>query len=166
MPRVPSPSEGTSQSKLLGHCVWPLSIPLPKTAVVPSGTGDMQPFRLPETFLERHTSASVQYDFAIVISRGKLRSDSQWVDLSSTSCRVLLTTSGHRIKTAFGYVPSSRPELPSMLRQLAYQQNTPLPGPHYDPQGWKSLRPVPTRGVMYKSRRVEVQCTVSRTIYS
>jgi hypothetical protein len=68
---------------------------------------------------------------------------------------------GVRIKTAFGYVPSSRPELPSVLRQLAYQQNTPLPGPHYDPQGWKTLRPVPARGVMYKSRQVEVQCTVS-----
>lgn len=81
MPRAPSPSAGTSQSKLLGHCVWPLSIPLPKTAVCSNGTGDMQAFRLPETFLERHTSASVQYDFTILISRGKLRSDSQYVEL-------------------------------------------------------------------------------------
>ncbi|KAF9466644.1 hypothetical protein BDZ94DRAFT_1157821 [Collybia nuda] len=142
VPRLPSSSVGTSQSKLLGHCVWPLSIPIPKTVVAPSGTGDMQPFRLPETFLERHTSASVQYDFTIVISRGKLRSDSQ-------------------IKTAFGYVPSSRPEPPSMLRQLAYQQNTPLPSPHHDPQGWKTLRPVSARGILYKSHQVEVQCTLS-----
>ncbi|GLB40290.1 hypothetical protein LshimejAT787_0801610 [Lyophyllum shimeji] len=142
VPRVPSPSEGASKSKLIGHCEWPLSIPLPRTVTVPNGTGSVESCHLPETFLERHTIASIQYDFTVYISRRMLRADSQ-------------------IKTAFGYVPSTRPEPPSMLRQLAYQQCTPLPGPHCDPDGWKTLRPVTARGLMYRSRPVEVQCHLS-----
>ncbi|TFK40191.1 hypothetical protein BDQ12DRAFT_628002 [Crucibulum laeve] len=141
-PRVPSPSEGTSRTKLLGHCVWPLSIPMPRNATIPTGPGESRTFHLPETFLERHTRVSIQYDFTILISRGKLRMDSQ-------------------IKTAFGYVPSTRPDAPSLYRQLAYQQGASLPGPSSDPEGWKTLRPVAARGVMFKSKKVEVRCTLS-----
>ncbi|CAA7267040.1 unnamed protein product [Cyclocybe aegerita] len=141
-PRVPSPSEGASANKLVGHCFWPLSIPLPRTVNVPAGSGETRPFRLPETFLERHTKVSVQYDLTIVLSRGKLRAD-------------------NRIKTAFGYVPSTRPEPPSLLRQLAYQQFLPLPGPFTDPEGWKTLRPVLVRGMMFRTQRVEAKCTLS-----
>jgi len=141
VPRVPSPSEGASKSKLLGHCEWPLSIPLPRTVTVQTGTGSMETCRLPETFLERHTSASIQYDFTIQISRGMLRTDSH-------------------LKTAFGYVPSSRPEPPSLLRQFAYQQSAPLPGPSSDPDGWKNLRPVTARASIHGSS-VEVQCLLS-----
>ena len=67
----------------------------------------------------------------------------------------------YSIKTAFGYVPSTRPDAPSLLRQLVYQDGLPLPGPSTDPEGWKTLRTVPVRGVMFKSRRVEARCTVS-----
>ncbi|KAF8150704.1 hypothetical protein B0H34DRAFT_149037 [Crassisporium funariophilum] len=141
-PRVPSPSEGASSNKLIGHCVWPLSIPLARTVNVPTGAGDTRSFRLPETFLERNTRVSVQYDLTIVISRGKLRAD-------------------NRITTAFGYVPSSRPDPPSMLRQLAYQQFLPLPGPSSDPEGWKTVRPVAVRGTMFKTHRVDAKCTLS-----
>ena len=74
-PRVPSPSEGASSTKLLGHCVWPLSIPIPRSVEVPSGGGDVRSYRLPETFLERYTKVSIQYDLSIIISRGGLRSD-------------------------------------------------------------------------------------------
>ncbi|KAF8905074.1 hypothetical protein CPB84DRAFT_1894808 [Gymnopilus junonius] len=141
-PRVPSPSEGAASTKLLGHCIWPLSIALPRTATVPSGSGEMCSFRLPETFLERQTRVSVQYDLTIVVSRGKLRAD-------------------NKIKTAFGYVPSTRPEPPSLLRQIAYQQFLPLPGPFSDPEGWKTLRPVSVRGVMFNAQRAESKCTLS-----
>ncbi|KDR78972.1 hypothetical protein GALMADRAFT_63777 [Galerina marginata CBS 339.88] len=141
-PRVPSPSGSTSGNKLLGHCVWPLSITLARTATVPSGSGELQSFRLPETFLERQTRVSVQYDLTIVVSRGMLRAD-------------------NRIKTAFGYVPSSRPDPPSLLRQLAYQQFMPLPGPLSDPEGWKTLRPVAVRGTMFNTNRAEAKCTLS-----
>ncbi|KAG5338117.1 hypothetical protein C0989_008195 [Termitomyces sp. Mn162] len=124
VPRVPSPSDGASKM------------------TVPNESGSPHTYSLPETFLERHTAASIQYDFTIYISRGMLRSDSQ-------------------IKTAFGYVPSIRPEQASLLRQLSYQQNTPLAGPSIDPEGWKTLRAVSARALMFRSRQVEVQCLLS-----
>ncbi|PFH53152.1 hypothetical protein AMATHDRAFT_55616 [Amanita thiersii Skay4041] len=140
--RVPSHSEGASGAKLLGKCEWPISITLPKAVNIPNANGEACFYRLPETFLERHTKVSIQYDLTIYISRGKLRANSQ-------------------IKTAFGFVPSTRPSPFSVPRQLAYQQGTPLPGPLDDPEGWKILRPVSARGIMFKSRKVEVRCTFS-----
>ena len=83
-PRMPSPSEGTASNKLLGHCVWQLSIPLPRIVTVPLGSGEMRPCRLPETFLERNTPVSVQYDLTIIVSRGMLRSDNRSVTLHFT----------------------------------------------------------------------------------
>lgn len=65
------------------------------------------------------------------------------------------------IKTAFGYVPSTRPDPLPMLKQLAYQQFLPLPGPLSDPEGWKTLRPVLLRGVTFRSRQADARCTVS-----
>lgn len=48
-----------------------------------------------------------------------------------------------------------------MLRQLVYQEGLPLPGPSADPEGWKTLRPVSSRGLMFKSRPVEARCTLA-----
>ncbi|KAF9068961.1 hypothetical protein BDP27DRAFT_1522613 [Rhodocollybia butyracea] len=139
-PRTPSPSEGVSGTKLFGDCVWNFSIPLPKKVSV--GKSNMQ-YRLPETFSERDLAASVQYDLTIHISRGKLRSDSQ-------------------IRTPFGYVPSSKPDPPtSVLRQLAYQQNLPIPPPSADPRGWKTLGTCRAKGTILQNRPADVQCTLS-----
>jgi hypothetical protein len=46
---------------------------------VPSGSGDERSFRLPETFLERNTRVSVQYDLTINVLRGMLRTDNRFV---------------------------------------------------------------------------------------
>lgn len=158
-PRLPSPSQGTTANKLFGHCVWPLSIPLPRTVAVPTGSGETRTCRLPETFLEQNTRVSVQYDLTINISRGRLRSDNRFVLL--TFVVPLHTHIMNRIRTAFGYIPSSRPDPPSLLRQLAYQQFLPIPNPTIDPDGWKSLRPFTVRGIISGSQRVEVRTTVS-----
>ncbi|KAK2460956.1 hypothetical protein APHAL10511_007426 [Amanita phalloides] len=138
---IPSPSQGVSANKLAGHCVWPISMTLPKAVNVPGVDGEACFYRLPETFLERHTKVSVQYDLSLVICRGKLRTS-------------------NIIKTAFGFVPHTRPEVPSFLRQLAYREGTPLPGPSCDPDGWKTLQPVVVHG-MLKARQVEVRCSLS-----
>ena len=58
-------------------------------------------------------------------------------------------------------MPSTRPDPPSLLRQIAYQQYLPLPGPVADPEGWKVLRPVTARGTFFQTKRAEVRCTVS-----
>lgn len=65
-----------------------------------------------------------------------------------------------RVKTAFGYVPSTRPTECSLLRQIAYQQLLPLPGPLADPDGWKVLRSVSARKDVGK-RILDARCTVS-----
>jgi hypothetical protein len=138
-PRTPSPSEGASGSKLFGSCVWSFSIPLPRTATV--GKSGAQ-FRLPETFSERDLGASIQYDLTVHVSRGKFRGDSQ-------------------IRTPFGYVPGSKPEAPSMLRQMAYQQGVPIPGPEVDPHGWKVLVPCKAKGTVLRNHPVDVQCSLA-----
>lgn len=79
LPRLPSPSDAALSAKLLGHCVLPLSIPIPRTVDAPTGAGNTRSFRLPETFLERHTRVSVQYYLEINVSRGKLRADNWFV---------------------------------------------------------------------------------------
>ncbi|KAJ3757690.1 hypothetical protein EV360DRAFT_83778 [Lentinula raphanica] len=138
-PRASSPSEGANGSKLFGDCVWSFSIPMPRTVTV--GKSDIQ-YRLPETFSERDSAASVQYDLTIHVSRGKLRSDSL-------------------IRTPFGFVPSSKPESPSILRQLAYQQRMPVPGPSADPQGWKTLPTCRAKGTTLQNYPANVRCTLS-----
>ena len=88
-PRLPSPSDAALSDRLLGHCVWPLSIPIARTVNAPTGAGDTRSFRLPETFLERNTRVSVQYDLTINVSRGKLRSDNWFVQHKFPSLALL-----------------------------------------------------------------------------
>ena len=90
-PRLPSPSDAALSDRLLGHCVWPLSIPIPRTVNAPTGAGNTRSFRLPETFLERHTRVSVQYDLTINVSRGKLRADNWSVQHKFHSPSLTLT---------------------------------------------------------------------------
>jgi hypothetical protein len=56
--------------KLGGDHTWPISIPLPTTVQPLTKT-----YRLPGTFLERDVRASITYDLAIRISRGRFRKD-------------------------------------------------------------------------------------------
>ncbi|KAL0954347.1 hypothetical protein HGRIS_003341 [Hohenbuehelia grisea] len=137
--RTPSPTGGSG--KLQGACSWPFSLALPSTVRLPfsSARGQTVVCPLPETFNERGVRAVVQYDITLKVVRGKLRAD-------------------NTITTAFGYVPSSRPQPPSMLRQLAYQEGCPLPGPEVDPEGWQILPPFVARGVVFSARMAEARC--------
>lgn len=98
------------------------------------------------------TSQSLYHEgsYEQIISKAQFRNDSVWV-ANVNDCR---------IKTAFGYVSSSRPDAPSLLRQIAYQQFLPVPGPLSDPEGWKTLRPVAIRGTMFCVHRAEAKATV------
>lgn len=139
------------------------------------------PFRYP--FLEPSTSQAVAAMFAATDCRrhslnATPRSASNTIFKSSyqeessaritcTSCTVTIQKHPYScsiprlsLKTAFGYVSNSRPEAPSLLRQLVYQEGLPLPSPSTDPEGWKTLRPVSARGVMFKTRPIEARCTV------
>ncbi|KAF8917285.1 hypothetical protein CPB85DRAFT_1215524 [Mucidula mucida] len=138
--RTPSP---TDSNKLTGRHTLPFSISLPRTVDITTKT-DTQTFSLPETFLERDSLVTVQYDITVTLSRGKLRADSH-------------------ITTAFGYVPSSRPDTPSILRQYAYTHNLPLSGPDADPHGWHCSDPIMVSPPKSKSktRSGPVSCVFS-----
>jgi len=141
-PRAPRVSDAAHSGKLQGEYVWPFSIQLPKTVSLPGNHGCPQEYSLPQTFLERDTRASIQYDLTVLISRNKLRTDSQ-------------------LRTPLAYVPSTKPGPPSLLRQLAYQERAPLPGPEFDPDGWKNLQPVMIRGSIFNARHVAAKCRLS-----
>ncbi|KAJ7227370.1 hypothetical protein GGX14DRAFT_488992 [Mycena pura] len=138
--RAESRSSGAA-SKLLGTSLWPFSIPLPKAVSVKDVGGDTL-YRLPETFLERHIRASITYEISVLVSRGKLRSDSE-------------------IKARFAYIPSVRPESPSILRQLAYRERTELAGPEADPAGWSVSIMEVVRGTIFKTRQTTTLCMLS-----
>ncbi|KAJ7267630.1 hypothetical protein B0H12DRAFT_1098057 [Mycena haematopus] len=134
-PQAPENS-GKSILKLQGDYHWPFSLPLPTTL-----TKDGETFRLPHTFLDRLASFSVRYSAEMRIVRGKLRPDDK------ITCR-------------FGYFSMQQPGPPSVLRQLAYQENSPLFGPESDPSGWES-QSSSLKGTVFSSRAIEVNFTFS-----
>ncbi|KAJ7158493.1 hypothetical protein C8R46DRAFT_1109353 [Mycena filopes] len=140
-PRRPSTSRYSG--KLVGYYEWPFTLELPITVTIPgtnhspSGT-----FGLPQTFLERRFPTSIQYVLVVDINRSRFRVNS-------------------RVQTMFAYVPATRPPPPSPLRQLAYQQNTPLLGPDADPAGWEQFPPFVVRGTVFSTRQVEATCHFS-----
>ncbi len=58
------------------------------------------------------------------------------------------------------YIPLARPSPPTILRQLAYQEDHPLVGPDGDPDGWKALELVKIEGFLFKTVRVQATCDV------
>ncbi|KAJ7650108.1 hypothetical protein FB45DRAFT_886947 [Roridomyces roridus] len=132
----------TPTTKLKGQHVLPFSMTLPPSVSLPSFGGQKEEFRLPPSFYERHTRAQVEYDVTVHLTR-KMRPD-------------------YRLSTVINYMPVSRPGPPSGLRQLAYQQHVPLPGPDSDPEGWRTSHFVKTQGRLTStSRLVEARCNLS-----
>jgi hypothetical protein len=66
----------------------------------------------------------------------------------------------NRLRTVFGFTPLTTPPLPSPLRQLAYQEDSPLLGPSADPEGWKFLSNFTVDGVLF-GRPIKVECTLA-----
>lgn len=69
-----------------------------------------------------------------------------------------------RLTTSIFYTPLSRAEPPSALRQVAYAEGTTLVGPEGDPEGWTVLSPVQIKGILFDTRPVEMECTVSSPV--
>lgn len=51
---------------------------------------------------------------------------------------------------------------PSPLRQLAYQENSPILGPEADPEGWHTVPSTWVKGNVFGKRSVSIHCTVSQ----
>ncbi|KAF9453505.1 hypothetical protein P691DRAFT_771474 [Macrolepiota fuliginosa MF-IS2] len=138
--RTPSPS-GTD--KLHGTFTWPFCLEIPREVVVASKAtrGEPRVYRPPESFFERHERASVRYEICVRFVRGYFKPDD-------------------RIHATFGYIPLTIPKTPSALRQIAYEQGTPLLGPQDDPDGWHECKTVKLKGRIFHQREAEVYCTL------
>ncbi|KAJ3785368.1 hypothetical protein GGU10DRAFT_355079 [Lentinula aff. detonsa] len=122
---------------------WPFSIHLPREVSASSGTMNyVQAYALPPTFMERNTRACIRYNLIVHISRSKFRED-------------------NNLQMAWIYIPASRPDPPSQLRQLAYQENSPLLGPEVDLKGWYTLPSAKVNGTLFKNRVIEVTLELS-----
>ncbi|KAJ7667124.1 hypothetical protein B0H17DRAFT_1251884 [Mycena rosella] len=137
---------GTVSPPLSGDCHWPFSIDIPKDVVLPDPAkpGTARTYALPQTFLERNSKASAHYYLSVQITRS-----------------ALLFRENNELQTMFVYVPAVRPDPPSTLRQLAYQENMPIPGPEIDADGWYTCPMVTLKGTVFSNRKVEVRCILS-----
>ncbi|KAJ7618927.1 hypothetical protein DFH06DRAFT_1304647 [Mycena polygramma] len=138
-------SAGTAGA-LSSGCRWPFSFDIPKDVVLadPKKSGAVRSYVLPQTFLERNAKVSAHYYLSAQITRS-----------------AFLFREYPELQTMFVYVPAIRPDPPSPLRKLAYQQNMPIPGPESDAQGWQTFPVVTVKGTVFNNRPVEVQCLFS-----
>ncbi|KAF7374624.1 hypothetical protein MSAN_00347200 [Mycena sanguinolenta] len=139
------PSDSKFNGKLSGDYHWPFSISLPKEVTLPDPTrrhGEVRTYKLPQTFLERTTRATVFYELCVHVARSTFRVD-------------------NNLHTMFVYVPAIQPNPPSRNRQLAYRQNGPIPGPDLDSEGWYTLPTATILGTVFNARRVKIQCALS-----
>jgi len=119
-----------------GDYNWPFSLSIPATFVKEGKT-----FRLPQFFSDRLAIFRIQYVAELRVVRGKLRPDD-------------------KVARTFGYFSMQQPGPPSVLRQLAYQENSPLLGPTADHEGWTS-QSASVRGDLFSSRQIELKFTLS-----
>ncbi|KIM40545.1 hypothetical protein M413DRAFT_445989 [Hebeloma cylindrosporum] len=134
---------GKFTGKLKGEYIWPFSIDLPKEVMLPSGIGSnkVEAFPPPQTFNERKTLASINYEIYVRVARGRWKAD-------------------HRMMSQFGYIPLTRPPPFPPLRLLAYQEGRALIDPTIDLEGWHSSRPARVHGTLFKDRVATILCTL------
>ncbi|KAJ7634984.1 hypothetical protein FB45DRAFT_790452 [Roridomyces roridus] len=145
---VPLWSKTESSLAPSGSSRWPFILDMPKTVALPDPDNPRtaQNYSLPQTFLERNTDATVNYYLSVRILR---------------SARLFREDNRLEHETMFVYVPAVRPDPPSPLRQLAYQENTPIPGPEIDLDGWYTHPTVRMKGTVFNNRKVEIHCAFS-----
>ncbi|KAI1797174.1 hypothetical protein LXA43DRAFT_877820 [Ganoderma leucocontextum] len=137
------------RGRLKGRYDWPYSFRLPKgvsilSSITPGGETERQSYPLPPSFRDEQSSVDVQYSLVVRVNRGGFHK-------------------GRKLVVSFDYVPLARPSPPTILRQLAYQQDTAIVGPDDDPEGWKTLEPMKLNGRLFKKIPVEALCTLSIT---
>jgi hypothetical protein len=109
---------------------------------------------------ERASPAYIDYKMTVTIKRGVLRVNQTYVLSNMYSTCHIKSFRSCRLGTSFVYLPRSRANPPSPLREAAYREGVPLIGPESDPVGWKVLQPVKIKGTIFDTREVEVECTV------
>ncbi|KAL1949605.1 hypothetical protein VTO73DRAFT_8486 [Trametes versicolor] len=135
----------SAPSKLKGKQSWPFTLTLPAECSILERSKGKQPeqfYPLPPTFSERASPAYIDYKLVVTVRKSAFRVN-------------------QTLATTFVYMPITRAEPPSPLRQLAYREGSALIGPEGDPDGWKVLPSVTIAGTIFGARQVELQCTVA-----
>lgn len=157
---LPGPSTSKFDGKLApGHYTWPFSFDFPTEAALPGESRPSEQYRIPRTFRERGANVSVLYDLPY-ISLGESLGLTTSAFLFVLSFNHTPTYLSPRIRTPVVYIPKITPDPFSHPRQLAYHENTVLPGPTEDPEGWFKLPMAKIRGVLFQQRTVELDCQV------
>lgn len=81
--------------------------------------------------------------------------------IGGKSVEFLLSYVNYRLRVNVAYVPDITPAPFSLLRNYAYGENTPLPGPEIDPEGWYALPTASIRGRLFSERMVKLRSSVS-----
>ncbi|TFK50169.1 hypothetical protein OE88DRAFT_1661768 [Heliocybe sulcata] len=133
----PEPSQ--INGPLQGQHSWPFSIAIPNDVPLAARYGGKpgETYRLPPTFSERASPAYIDYKLMVSVKRGVFRSDSTLVQ-------------------TIAFLPRTRGDAPTSVRQKAYESGQPLPGPDIDPDGWKDLAPLTLKGILFGSKEVEI----------
>ncbi|KAJ8495957.1 hypothetical protein ONZ51_g1381 [Trametes cubensis] len=97
------------------------------SSITTNGIAERENYRLPPSFKDTEANVDVQYLLIVRVNRGGFKS-------------------GDKLSVPLTYIPLARPSPPSILRQLAYRENTPLVGPDGDPDGWKALASTHIKG--------------------
>ncbi|KAH9850287.1 hypothetical protein C2E23DRAFT_735463 [Lenzites betulinus] len=134
------------RGKLKGRYDWPFSLRLPKgvsilSAINPDSRVERANYRLPPSFSDEQSNVHVKYTLIVNLNRGGFKA-------------------GSKLTVPLTYIPLARPSAPTIIRQLAYQEEHPLVGPDGDPDGWKALDTVKVRGVLFKTIPVEAKCRI------
>ncbi|KAI0368609.1 hypothetical protein BV20DRAFT_968964 [Pilatotrama ljubarskyi] len=139
-----SPTPFLKRGRLKGRYEWPYSLRLPKgvsilSSITAHGATERENYRMPPSFSDEQSSVHVQYSLVVRVNRGGFKT-------------------GSKLTVPLTYIPLARPSPPTILRQLAYQEDHPLVGPDGDPDGWKALGPISVDGVLFKTMSVEAEC--------
>ncbi|GBE87898.1 hypothetical protein SCP_1201230 [Sparassis crispa] len=128
-----------------GMVSWSFTITFPNEVTLPESLKGKQAahmYPLPPSFSERASPIYIDYKLVVTVRRGLFKVN-------------------HTLAVPIVYVQLSRADPPSPLRQVAYTEGTAIIGPDGDPEGWKTLSPVKIIGTLFKTRQIELQCTLS-----
>lgn len=165
------PGEGSldahpSKGKLKGSFHWPFMLTLPQTVDLPVKGGGFKTFRLPCSLGRRFIPVVINYRIIATMAHGTVfKPDHVYVIIiviiSSVNKLYHFTS---RVSTNIHYTTKSQPGPPSVARQLAYQEHSPLVGPDGDPDGWHTLPVVTLKGTVFNTRPAEITYTVSNIV--
>ncbi|KAK0500298.1 hypothetical protein EDD18DRAFT_1149347 [Armillaria luteobubalina] len=135
-------SPNKSSTQLNGKHSWPFELTLPSQVVVTESKAHTGTYFLPPNFSERASPVYIDYKFVVTFRRGRF-------------------TPNQTLSPYFAYVPLRFAQPPTPLRQLALREGSPLLGPNIDPEGWQTSEPIKISGVLFNTKRVEAECTLS-----